>query len=555
MSATTEVSATEALSPEQLTFLKDNFVVYDFYKKESHQDFSGLANCQVILMGETHDSSILKTIQKQFFEKIIGNQLICRLKESLAPGLILTPKEAQEYYGDSIPSSTVVRGADVRHSAFKDAARAIEWEKMNRRVIQSALDKKGHTCAYAQRLARILNDHFTSEFSLGADKETQMFLLSDEVSETVAQLVKDMDREEDLRRDETSKIRIQMNQLLSSSDHTRLEVLESNRGLYQEMEKACQQFPKVIAIWGSDHFTTDEDLIKAWDRARISYVVLLPNKQRHSEASDEVDWQHCEIPTFEMRVGKKTQPLVLQLPEICRSYFHPELQAICISKTQKPMVLNAQKLQELFLEGDTFEFPAGQEVHFENIPLTDFNKFRELFDRGISLGLYAGHIGVTISNLLMIHGLVADLHFKGKIESCQVFTTTDYKPTLAVSTKDKGWSLTVSSEVRIGYASYFFQEMKRLNMEEYSLAPGEVLYFLDISHEELEQMAESPEKIGHWIDSKLPPNYQLAFKGEPFLAPSGLSLLEGAPSLPALVLGSETGLSIKLVSLPEMSGD
>jgi hypothetical protein len=74
MSAISEVSATEVLSPEQIAFLKDNFVVYDFHKKVCHQDFSKVGTCQVSLIGETHNSTILWNIQRQFFEKIIRNQ-------------------------------------------------------------------------------------------------------------------------------------------------------------------------------------------------------------------------------------------------------------------------------------------------------------------------------------------------------------------------------------------------------------------------------------------------------------------------------------------------
>jgi hypothetical protein len=88
--------------------------------------------------------------------------------------------------------------------------------------------------------------------------------------------------------------------------------------------------------------------------------------------------------------------------------------------------------------------------------------------------------------------------------------------------------------------------MKRLNMQEYSLAPGEDLFFLDISEEEIEQIRESPEKLGSWFDSKLPPNSKLKFEGDITIGFDAIELFEGGPIQPVLVLTSETGLKIKL---------
>src|SRR5258708_7765860 len=114
MSATSEVSTSEGYSPEQLDFLKDNVVVYDFHKKVTHQDFSEVATCQVGLVGETHLSSVSQRIQRGLFEKgIFGNQPICVFEEMLKRVETLTAEQMKEVR-DYLPSSAEVRGSDVR---------------------------------------------------------------------------------------------------------------------------------------------------------------------------------------------------------------------------------------------------------------------------------------------------------------------------------------------------------------------------------------------------------------------------------------------------------
>jgi hypothetical protein len=260
--------------------------------------------------------------------------------------MTLNTEEKREWR-DYLPSSAEVRGGDVRVQG--ESAQFLKWEKLNERIAQWRLDLKEYESTCFRQLATILNDHFTSETSLGIDKDEQLFLLADEVAQVVAQLVKSQNEERKSRYKEAFSFLGRVNPIPSNTSVGRgIEILSSNRGLFQEIEKASKQFPQVMAIWGSDHFTTDEDFINALERAKISYVILLPNKQRASEADDEIKWSLGEEPKFKLRVGKKIEPLVLKAHDIHRSYLHPELQAICISKTPKPTFLNAEKLNELF---------------------------------------------------------------------------------------------------------------------------------------------------------------------------------------------------------------
>ena len=551
MSATSGVSTSEGFSREQLDFLNDNVVVYDFHKKVSHQDFQEL-NRPLVLLGETHLSSVCDRIQRGLFEKgIFGNQPICVFKEMLKRGETLSAEQMKEVR-DYLPSSAEVRGSEVRWG--NGSAEYVEEMKWDKRIVPYLLEVTRQEAIYFDETVKILNDYFTSSSSSGIDSDGQIFLLSDEAVDRIKVLVENRRREKKQMIQERPRRPVQkdVNGNPSTEDHEfeDVEFLRSNHGLFQEIEKARHQFPKMLAIWGGDHFITDDSLIKALDQAQISYVILLPNKQRHLEAQDELHWANKRTRKCELKVGSKEQPFVVKLPESFRHKLCPELQAICLRKTDDPLILDAEKLKELFQEEDFYEFPAGKKVHFENIPLSDFHHFTNLKDAKYEYAEGQAQSKLTqvrtiLNNILMIKGLSVDfLHLRGNL-NVTVEVSSDYKPLLEVSS-DKDWSLTVASNPRVGYAGYLFQEMKRLNMQEYSLAPGEALFFMDITPEEIEQMAESPEKIGSWIDSKLPPNSQLEFEGEFFFAPSGIEPFEGAPVQPVLVLTSETGLKIKL---------
>jgi hypothetical protein len=445
----------------------------------------------------------------------------------------------------------VVRGADIREigerAKFKGPTQFIEWQQLNRRRIQWGLDYKKHESIAFRQLSTIFNDHFTSGLSAGIDKDEKMFLMSDVVLEAVARIVESQKKERRLRFNDLRQISDRMDQLYSDSTLPQkkdLAIEESNRGLFQEIEKACKQFPKVLAWWGSDHFTTDDNLIKSLEQANISYVILLPNKQRMIEAYDEIEWNQLKWPTFELKVGQKAQPLVLEVPLIFKSYLHPELQAVCVTQKDEPIVLNVEKLHEIFLEGKTFEFPARQKVILENIPRFEFNMIRELSEKTDQTRPMVAPVQSIINNLLMVHGLSVDeLHFKGKFKST-LFTTPDHKPALELSSSE-GWFLSVSSDVRFGYLSYLFQEMKRLNLKEYSLAPGQALICLiDLPEEEADRIMGSPEELMEWMESQFPLGTQ--FEGVPAFSPTAIELSENAPSLPAIALTTETSLTIKL---------
>lgn len=543
MSATSGVSTSEGFSPEQLDFLNDNVVVYDFHKKVAHQDFSEVATCQVALVGETHLTSVCDRIQRGLFEKgIFGNQPTCVLEEGLKRGETLSAEQIKEVR-DYLPPSAEVRGSDVRWG--DESTEYVGDKKWEKKSVHYRLEVTRQEAIYFDETVKVLNDYFNSGSNLGVESNEQLFLLSDEAIDRIKVLVENRRLKKRLMIQERPKCPVQKN----DHEFDDAEILRSNDGLFQEIEKAHEQFPKVLAIWGSAHFVTDERFMKALDQARISYVILLPNQQREAEAKNESNWLRKTTRKCELKIGNKEQPFVVKLPESMRYKLCPELQAICLRKTDDPLVLDASKLEELFKEKNSYEFPSGKEVHFENIPLSDYHHFTDLGEVKHELANGQGALKLTqvlriLNNILMIKGLgVNSLHLAGDLR-WGVGVSSNHKPFLEVSS-DNAWSITVEPNSRYGYASYLFQEMKRLSMHEYSLGPGEELLFY-ISEEEFEQIVESPQKIAEYLDSKLPSNSQLDFEGDLVFILSDIKPFEGAPMQPALVLYSKTGLKIKL---------
>ena len=78
------MAAKPILSQEVINFLESNFVVYDPVYRQCYQDFSGLGNCQVYLIGSMHHSNVIENIQRKFFETVSGNEDVCVIAEGLS---------------------------------------------------------------------------------------------------------------------------------------------------------------------------------------------------------------------------------------------------------------------------------------------------------------------------------------------------------------------------------------------------------------------------------------------------------------------------------------
>ena len=100
-----------------------------------------------------------------------------------------------------------------------------------------------------------------------------------------------------------------------------LRLVESNRGLLQEIEKASQQFSRVIAIWGIMHFNCDDEFISGLRKAQLSYVILFPKQCIAIQAFEENRWNPEKIQTVELHLLSTKEKMTLRVPKIFSPYF------------------------------------------------------------------------------------------------------------------------------------------------------------------------------------------------------------------------------------------
>jgi len=352
-------------------------------------------------------------------------------------------------------------------------------------------------------------------------------------------------REQEIERIETQRSRMVERE---SSDP---EVEKSNSHLFQEIQKACKQFSKVIVPWGKGHFLCETNLIRALDQARISYVILFPTAQRESEAIDEISWATQTMPKVALTLSGNSNEMIIQMPKVFQSYFHPALQSINPSTTKEPIVLNAEKLIEISREGRVFKFPAGQPVHFEHIPLEDYQMIEALSsDDGDTLLTEEKHLKLQslllriLNNLLMLGGMKVDsLVFEGRILAG--YTCLQNKLVFELES-DQPFTLTLSEGVMMGTASQLFIEMKRLNFKTYEIKPRQQLFFFDLSIAERGAIIETPQKLTQWLSSKLPPGSQLSTAGDLSIKSAGVRPFEGQPPREGIMLTTTKGFRFTL---------
>lgn len=545
-----------ALSRDQLVFLEENFVVYDPLYRECYTDFSRLENCRVILMGEIHHSSLLSNIQDQFLERIIGNEPTCLLGEGLPPGETVKARERWPHAADSL----TLRGADNRHQWT--AAQFLAWVKLRQRIIQLEAQDQEQVGYNLRKIATRLNGYFVSQGCRGIDKAKRVVVVSKETAEACDQLLDQLAQSKTERDQEIEKLQEKLNKMHVREEKRSPEIVESNLGFVQEIIKASREYNRVIGIWGKGHFICDDELTAALNKAQLPYVILLPNKLREDEAFKERLWSHGTMPVAELKFAFQATPTTLEIteckiPKIFQSLFHPGIQTIFNQETGEPIILDTEKLVDLHKPGKILVFPAHQPIYFENIPLSDFHKLQELLkvsegestritdERSIQV---KNCIISVLNNILMLGHLKVDmLEFERNI-TCSIDCMQN-KPVLELSSEGPIKLKLLQGKNMYGYASHFFREMTRLNCREFSLSPGETLFFFDLSIAQRDAIIKNPNEVIPWLNTKLPPQTGLHLKGENLTVVRGTArLIASHPDteIQGLALQTSTGLTFEM---------
>jgi hypothetical protein len=530
-------SVQRALTPEQQNFLK-NFVVRDPATGECHTDFSRLLTYQVILMGERHSSPTLQKIQGEFLQLIIGNEPACMLGEGLSIGEEIKVHEDPRW--PNAPRNLVMRGADNRNSG--KAHDYISWAQLDQQYAGMLAENRQRMADAINSIATILNRYFIEHGFRSPPRNDKVFLVSQQILEDCEQIWSTYEKWDDQQVSILDQLLEQKNKLAAAANRTKFtsNVAPSNRGLAKEITKANQAYDKLIAIWGKDHFIYGDELMRALDKAGLSYIILLPTPPLENQVAEEFDLSDGTMPYSTMVVGvmedkSNWTATSFEIPKIFQNLFHLELRKILIPQDneteQKPFIIDAGNCVDLKTAGEAFVFAANRPFHFEHVPLTEYLELDELLDdqEGIALQRQQiqvqDHIVSMLNNILMFrHSRVSKLEFEGKL-TCSTFDSLN-KPVLALSS-DRRFKASLEQDWIGGHASYLFKEMKRLRRTTFSLSPDETLFFYDFSLEETMMIRRNPDAIFSCLESKLPPKTRLTTSGDLEIERGSKLLIEG----------------------------
>ncbi|MBA3236876.1 MAG: hypothetical protein H0T62_00810 [Parachlamydiaceae bacterium] len=407
------IQFSNALDRDQLNFLQNNFVVYDPLHQECYTDFSLLEKAQVILIGESHGSSFLIDIQRQFLKIIIGNQSACLLGEGLAPGQSLRAKNLPGW--SDVPELDVW-GADVRSSW--NSIQYLEWKIFNFQANRLELAPRDHVSSIYRQIAKDINDHFLSNEFLRIDNEQNIFFARASAYQKIKTLLKSVPNVLDEMDQEIEEIRILQNKLVNKKN-SNVAIPESNRGLLQEIVKSSKEFNRIVGMWGAGHLTCDYELVEGLEKAQISYVMLLPNNILQKKAKDEVNWIQGKTPTMEFTIDNEKAEKILNIPQIFQTYFHPALQKIFLPSKKKPLVIHIRNFIHHYTQGTPIVFSADQKILFKYISSTDFDRLEKLkYEKKIDSCNEEGIevrqcLASVCNNIFMVLSLKCTFQFKG----------------------------------------------------------------------------------------------------------------------------------------------
>lgn len=344
------VASNTALSPQQWTFLEENFQVLDPKTGETSLDFSGLLKCKTILMGEFHHTYCLHKVQVEFL-KLFCNGKTLLASEGLAPGAVIDITKVVRY--GEYPGNVEVIGADIRGETPDKFVNLINlnWELTQRH--KELMD-----------MVQIENQEVAAIFSQ-AIYSGKLYLSDGELfakEDVLVQVFSNSDSHAQPKKTLLNRISQLRQQIKDLSEAWNCRALESNQGLCKEVKKAQCDYEKIIAIWGRSHFYGFSDLWAELGVYRHDYIILMPSIRLEEKfvLEDEVAKNKTVIATLQMH-RESGGINTFSIPRQFVSYYHPLVRKkIIIPPEVKPLNVDGAGLLNLFRDRETIEFLPDQ---------------------------------------------------------------------------------------------------------------------------------------------------------------------------------------------------
>jgi hypothetical protein len=486
-----------------VAFFEKNYDVLDLDTGRRYKDFTSLQTAQVACIAECHHTSVLHRLQYETLCRL-GKIACCVLLEGLSPGQVLEQSPGWE----GLPKNLSLWGSDVRLPTT--AEDFITWHEKIQKAKRLILEKFENHQRLVRQQAAILNEALKSHEAVIFTEKNRV-AVSPALLKQIEALKPKKNRELDCLKKE---IRQEQKKDLDSVQETQLK--SSNEGLFQEIQKALKQFPRVIPIWGLNHFVLGEEMFAALRKAHITYIILVPSKKNLKQAVIESSWKDDTFDT----VSLKLNDTKLKIPKNFEQFFHPSIPFRC-RPIIKAKVFDSLKLLELFKhqKGPTLQWtwPAKTLLHFKEISTDTFIKLGDDFGEG-------SHLRKTPPSLDSLVDSLNDMLLLGNRRITVIppirDSSLDISPSLPLFEKQylaitSKYPLVfkIKAHESVGTATHLFQEMKRLSRD-FELKPGSWTLFLDIIPKALKKILKDPAtQFEAWLQSRAPKNMRVIFEG------------------------------------------
>lgn len=498
----------------QLSFLEDNFVVYDAPTGQCHSDFSRLKTCQLVLMGEYHRSLLIRSIQNKFFELIDIPQNSCLLVEGLPPGIRLELPELQHI---KLPESMTVLGSDNRDMKTKEDY--LKYQSLdNQRMELSRSFYEKTKKPHERRIAHILNAELAEANAKVSQKKAALRISKEAYQKIKISLKSIMTCPEFRQIQELTKAMRE-----AVTDLKNAKVLSSNQGLFQEIIKAVEVFQKVYSIWGLHHYVNDDDLLFELANRGISYIIILPKNVDETELDGKLSEAKLKLRYVSKKEqdGEKIRQVVktvsIYFDKMSINFLQPVIQQI-IRKSANYLVFDKSLVETA--QNNQLCFQANTVLKLNDLNTTDFNAIHDLLvttqmthvltqeeEMKIQERLVSGINGILLFNNLRLTRLLftGNIHYSLNYE--------DYKSKLCFSS-DKPFIMIFNNRYLICTTTFLFKEMNSKNRRAFTVLSDQTLVFKDVTAEEINKYISQPEEIIPFLNSKLLKNQKVELLGE-----------------------------------------
>lgn len=460
-------------------FFKGNLVAYDHVTKTTREIREEELDAPIIFWGESHRTAILPELQCETLRRLAGKASCCVNLEGLKPGEVIKKMPGWE----SLPDNITFQGSDVRCSATSEeymtgTALAQEWYASFRKR------KEAYEVMFREWGKRI-EEARANHASLAS------------VIATLIRPPSVEDLEQEVARG-------------SFKDVTLLYKLrESNEKLAEEVIAASSKFSKVMAIWGSAHFVLGDKIFEKLNQLQKRYLILLPNRALDEEVSLELKWQSYKFEPLSLTTHNGCE--VLKIPQILRSFFHPEI-SLVMSPIPSPRKVNSlQLLEECKAKGDRLEFAPSDAVPLcftgmstnDLLDIEDAIQFHPKSDKRVALPHFHLCVAKALNNLLLLGNRSLKVVQMDNFKVSPDISHHEW-PSLEFVSTGSPLVLEITTGSSIGSAAHLLADMIRYGVD-FEMQPQSNIVFTDITPAELIEIVKDPaSRLLAWLSLRAP---------------------------------------------------